>query len=58
MSRTDYDPDEPVRTEGQEPEGKWSKPLRIRPASGTRSITYTLNPHCHACGQPLPKKKQ
>ena len=58
MSSTDYDPDEPVRTDGKMPEGKWTKPLRVRVHERMLPIRYTLNPHCHACGQPLPKEKQ
>ena len=57
MIRTDIDPEE-VHTDIETPgdEGLLP-PVRLVPAYGTKWMKVILNPHCHACGQPLPKKR-
>lgn len=50
-SRTDVGPDE-VCTDIDPPEVEWSRPIRVI----ARDRTFTLNPHCPTCGQPMPKE--
>lgn len=55
-SSTDVDPDE-VRTDLNPPDDvEWSKPIRVIARDRMFPITFTLNPHCSTCGQPMPKR--